>query len=217
MRLLIKYPTRQRPQQFITTLWEYVSKLDDPAMCHIIVSADLTDHTMRQPLVLKAVRECSVSIEINYGRNTSKVEAINADMHNSGQWDVLLLASDDMIPQVQGYDTAIKQAFETDPGAIWMWDGRQDRINTIQCLSRHEYERLGYIYHPSYRSLWCDNEATDVGLRDGRLSRVPGLIIKNESPDWGGSQKRDRLYRVNNSWYEKDRINYERRKAAGFP
>ena len=217
MRLLIKYPTRQRPAQFIATLHEYVSKLAAPDLCHIAVSADITDPTMRQPNVLQAIRDCPVSIEINYGRNTSKIQAINADMDKAGTWDIVLLASDDMIPQFVGYDNAIREAFKNDPGAIWMWDGRQDRINTIQCLSRGEYERLGYIYHPSYRSLWCDNEATDVGLRDGRLTKVPGLIIKNESPDWGGNQKQDKLYRVNNSWYDKDQKNYERRKVAGFP
>jgi hypothetical protein len=217
MRLLIKYPSRQRPQQFIETLRAYVANLDSPELCEVIVSVDVNDPTMQRPEVRSAIANCPVKCSIHYGRNTSKVQAINADIERAGPWDIVLLASDDMIPQVKGYDTLIRGAFLSNPCAIWMWDGRQDRINTIQCLSRAEYDRLGYLYHPSYRSLWCDNEATDVGLRDGRLAKVPGLIIKNESPDWGGNQKQDKLYRVNNSWYQKDQMNYERRKAAGFP
>ena len=222
MHLLIKYPTRARPKQFIETLGIYASKLARPDLCHILISADLDDRTMRRPDVLAAINGCGVSASIHYGPNKSKIEAVNANMDQAPDpWDIVLLASDDMIPQEHGYDEAIRIAmrenFPHTDGALWWWDGRQDRINTIQCIGRLEYERLGYIYHPDYLSLWCDNEATDVGLRYKKLIYTGRCIIRNESPDWGGKQKRDELYRRNNKLYNVDRKTYESRKALGFP
>jgi hypothetical protein len=211
-RLLLKYPTRARPEQFVETLNEYVFKLDRPDLAEVVISCDIDDSTMAQ---------YGHMTSIHYGRNRTKVQAINADIDKAqSEWDILLLVSDDMIPQVQGYDTKIREQFakhhpDTD-GELWLYDGRQDRINTIQCLGRKRYDHLGYIYHPAYTSLWCDNEATDVGLRDGKLTFVQECIIKNESPDWGGNQRGDELYRRNNKFYHADRRVYEQRKRKGF-
>jgi len=221
MRLLIKYPSRQRPDQFVKTLNTYASMVDRPDLCEIIVSADTSDISMHRRVVTEAIERCPVKCSIHYGHSRCKVEAINADMEMAEPWDIVLLASDDMIPQVQGYDNAIQLSMQENypdtGGGLWWYDGRQKDINTIQCLGRKEYGRLGYLYHPDYKSLWCDNEATDVGRRDNTLRFIDRCIIRNESPDWGGNQKRDPLYRRNNSFYHIDQKTYERRKALNFP
>lgn len=212
-RLLLKYPTRGRPKQFEQTAAIYLTLLDAPDLAEIVVTCDHDDQTMRP---------YRNTAGIHYGGNHSKVQAINADMDKAVQpWDIVLLVSDDMIPQVKGYDTRIREAMarnhpDTD-GELWFFDGRQKAINTIQCIGRKRYDALGHIYHPAYTSLWCDNEATDVGLRDGKLTFIDDCIIKNESPDWGGVQKSDRLYARNNGFYKTDRAIYERRKLQGFP
>ena len=212
-RLLLKYPTRQRPTQFVETLGEYYSKLARPDLAEVVVTCDNDDRTMQQ------YRDIPY---IHYGDHKTKVQAINADVDKAASpWDIVLLVSDDMIPQVHGFDDIIRRAMaqhyaDTD-GELWFYDGRQDRINTIQCVGRKRYDHLGYLYHPAYTSLWCDNEATDVGLRDGKLAFIRECIIKNESPDWGGRQKSDILYRRNNKFYKSDRKIYEDRKAKGFP
>lgn len=221
MRLLIKYPTRQRPKQFLETLAAYAGRLYKPEQTVILVTCDTDDRTMQTPAIRHAVATCGVECHIIYGPNKSKVEAINYGMNTVDWWDIVLLASDDMIPQVDGYDEAIRIAMRENyphtDGALWWWDGRQKSINTIQCLGRLEYERMGYLYHHDYLSLWCDNEATDVGLKDGKLRFIDRCIIKNESPDWGGNQRKDALYTRNNKLYHIDRRTYERRKALDFP
>jgi hypothetical protein len=212
-RLLLKYPTRGRPKQFEETRAMYIGMLDEPDLAEMLVTCDHDDHTMRP------YRHNS---GVHYGGNHTKIQAINADIGKAQRpWDIVLLVSDDMIPQVKGYDTCIREAMaknypDTD-GDLWFFDGRQRAINTIQCMGRKRYDTIGHLYHPAYTSLWCDNEATDVGLRDGKLAFIDECIIKNESPDWGGNQKRDRLYLRNNSFYKSDRAIYERRKAQGFP
>ncbi len=50
-----------------------------------------------------------------------------------------------------------------------------------------------------------------------RIERMHRELWRNESPDWGGTIKQDRLYRTNNSLFNKDKATYLRRKRAGFP
>ena len=223
LKILIKYPTRSRPDQFVKTLHLYHSMLADKVNTRILVTVDANDRTMwdfwkregKDPLVYPDTRE-----PIDFGTphfGTGKIKAINHDMNKSGEWDIALLASDDMIPQMAGYDDLIREAFNDNLDRfLWIADGRQDRIPTIACMGRTYFDRFGYLYHPSYQSLWCDNEQGDVAERDEVVIKAP-CWIRNESPDWGGSQKNDALYRKNNGWYKVDRRNYERRKAQGFP
>lgn len=222
VRLLIKYPSRQRPHVFVETLAAYHGNLARPDLCEIIVAADTDDRTMRSGAVTSAVAAAPCAASIHYGRHRNKVEAINSFIDSATRpWDIVLLASDDMIPCERGYDDLIRDAmaehYPDTMGALWWPDGRVTEINTIQCLGRRLYEAQGSIYHPAYRSLWCDNEATDVGTRDGTLKRMDRTIIRNESPDWGGTHERDSLYRRNNRLFSIDRHTYQQRKAKGFP
>ena len=107
------------------------------------------------------------NVEFFYGNSKSKIEAVNADMDKVGDWDVLLLASDDMIPQVKNYDEIIIQKmnefFPDTDGVLWFNDGNRKDLNTLCILGKKYYNRLNYIYYPEYKSTWCDNEFTDVG------------------------------------------------------
>ena len=218
MRLLIKYPTRERPEQFEETLGKYVDLLERPQDTLIHVVVDIDD----QPMHLHAatlLEVAKVETELDLHPKRGKIAAINYATLTR-PWDILLLASDDMIPQLEGYDEIIRAAFQTHypdtDGALWIHDGRQDSICTIVCMGRKYYERFGYIYHPAYTSLWCDNEQTEVAVNLGKMLKLPS-IIRNESPDWFGSHKRDALYRRNNAWFKRDRMTYRKRRKAGFP
>lgn len=207
---------------FRQTLSAYDALLAKPELCEIIVTADDDDRTMRAQSVRAALEGCRARAAIHHGRHRTKVEAINAHMDRATMpWDIVLLASDDMIPCEAGYDDAIRDAmseiYPDTGGALWWPDGKVEAINTIQCLGRRLYEAQGWIYHPAYRSLWCDNEATETGLRDGTLAKMDRVIIRNESPDWGGAHRRDSLYARNNRLFRIDKATFERRKAQGFP
>ena len=64
---------------------------------------------------LKFIPQCLDSVlgqtykntEIIFGNSKSKIDAVNRDLENYHDWDIVLLASDDMIPQVKGYDRII--------------------------------------------------------------------------------------------------------------
>lgn len=219
--LLVKFPTRERKGVFFPTLDKYLNLMDNKEDYTVMISCDVTDKTMCNEETLGEIRSrknCNVA----YGNNKSKIEAVNADLHYVTDWDILLLASDDMIPQVQGYDNIIRGLFEEHfpdlDGALHLNDGKTgDKLNTIVCIGKKYFDRFGYLYHPSYKSLWSDNESTEVGYALCKMKYIEQVLIKNESPDWGGVQKADNLYKKNNSLYHIDKANYDRRKSLGFP
>lgn len=218
MKLLIKFPTRSRPEKFFSVLDKYYNLLDELSNTRFIISCDTDDLTMNCEIVINKFKEYK-NLEFYFSENKNKIEAINANMHDD-DYDIILLASDDMIPQEKGYDTIIKQSFkkffpDTD-GVLWFNDGYQgSRLNTLCILGKKYYNRFGYIYNPSYVSLWCDTEFTDVSKILNKVKYIPHVIIKHEHPVWLG-EKWDELQVKNDSFNNIDQINYENRKKHNF-
>jgi len=214
MNVLLKYPTRGRPELFRSTLAKYRGTAETAIA--IVVSIDSDDTKMNRPDIIAGLKAEGIAVGIN--KSQGKIAAINADIPADG-WDILVLASDDHLPVCKGWDTRILSDMPKDgsPCMLWYKDIRQDRINLMPIMNRAAYDLFGYIYHPSYVSLWCDNEQTEVGQAMGILKQVDIELFRNESPDWGGTVKRDKLYQRNNLLFKIDQQNYMKRKAKGFP
>lgn len=223
MKILVKLPTRSRGQKVIDLLTDYVAKAHDLDNIHFLISYDDDDDTMIKPIREKIKQIAYEQITLVGGVSESKIHACNRDINEyEGEWDIIVLASDDMLPQVTGWDTiireAMKQYYPDTNGALWFNDGHQNRICTLSIMGRKCYNDFGYIYHPSYISLWCDNEWTEVLMRQGRLKRLPHVIIFHDHPMWTGRQNEmDDLYRHNEKFYQPDQANFNTRKAKGFP
>jgi len=217
LKLLIKFPTRARPEKFFKVLDLYYHLLDGNNF-EFVVSCDVDDETMNNSEVrarLKAYNKLSVS----YNNNTCKVEAINADLKDK-QFDILILASDDMVPEVRGYDVIIKNKliarFPDKDGVLWVNDGFQgDKLNTLVIIGKPYYDRFGYIYHPDYKSLYCDTEFTLVSQMlnkayyyDKCLIRHCQYSIINEPPD--------KLYVRNDYLQHKDHVTFNSRRNKNF-
>lgn len=212
MRILIKFPTRQRPEQFKQTVQAYIGLLADPDNTRFLFSCDTDDPSMCNEEMRSYIAQLPVGNRLVYGSSKSKIEAINRDLNEyEYPWDILLLASDDMLPNQYGYDNLIRQQFEANGPDRFLWinDGRQDRICTISCMDRAYYQRDGFIYDPLFVSLWCDNLQTDLAIERGRMLKAPNWIT-NQSPDWGGYIQSDPLYRRNNRFFKSDERTYQR-------
>lgn len=219
MKLLVKYPTRNRPEQFLKILKQYYESAIDKDNIEWLVSYDLDDKKMNS-LILEQAKRIIPGIKLVGGISRNKIDACNRDMNHASDWDIVVLISDDMEVNTHGWDNVIrdnmKKYFPDTDGVLWFYDGYQDRICTFSILGKKYYERFGYLYHPSYRSLWCDNEFTEVAKNLGKLKYIPTAIVKHQHPCWGGGIKMDDLYRVNESFYNIDAENYKKRKALNF-
>ncbi len=145
------------------------------------------------------------------------MHAINRGMEG-WKGDIVVNMSDDMRFLVPGYDIKIINAFADNLDQfIHFPDGRVNHLlPTMSIMGRTYYERFGYIYHPQYFSLWCDNEAMDVAKKLGKWKYVPERIFDHYHPAWTG-EPIDAQLRHTQGYYHIDEQTYIKRSAAGFP
>lgn len=218
LKLLIKFPTRSRPEKFFNVLDSYYGLMLTDNF-QFVITCDSSDLTMNNSTVRERFTRYT-NLIVHYGDSKSKIEAVNKDIVGY-DFDILLLASDDMVPIVRGYDAYIKHVYknvlrgDTDYVA-WFNDGFQGRnLNTLSIMGRKFYDRYSYIYNPVYKSLFCDLEFTDVIKQLGRFVYFEDVIIKhaqysivNEAPD--------NLYIENNKFYDQDLAAYKARQQVNF-
>jgi len=222
MKFLFKYPSRQRPETFIKILNRYYEFLSGNHEYEFIVSLDEDDATMNNKAIRNFMKG-KENLKFHYGNNKSKIQAINADMEKAdSDWDILFLISDDMTPKVKGFDDIIAQNmsnFFPDKDSLLHYnDGRVgNRLVTLTVMGRKMYDSLGYIYHPDYISLWCDNEQTEVSKKMKKYKYFDIVLVHH---DWHGGKRdhaRDKLYVRNESYFNIDKKMFEKRKKYGFP
>ena len=222
-KLLIKFPSRNRPEKFKHVLEKSINFLSGNHDVRFVITLDEDDPTMhnkKMKTYLKRIRKKGTDLVYYYGNSKSKVEACNANLENE-KADVLLLLSDDMVPCFKGYDDLIfqgmKQSFPDMNGAIKFYDGlrkQEDILMTLPVLGWKLYEAIGYVYHPDYTSLYCDNEMTMVCIMLNKLVSSPLCIFRHE---WT-PQPFDELHARNENpeMYRKDEAIFEKRKLNNF-
>ena len=219
MKLLIKFPTRNRIDKFFKSLDLYYSMCDDINNIVFMITLDTDDKLMNNQVVINKLKTYK-NLLYFFGSSSGKISAVNRDMENFNEWDILLLASDDMIPIHQGYDTVIvekmKELYPDTDGVLWFNDGFQGKkLNTLSIMGKKYYERFNYIYNPEYLSVWSDVEFMDVANILGKQTYFDFTIIKHEHPDWGYGS-RDKVHELNSYHNSIDEQVYYRRKNINF-
>ena len=219
-KLLIKFPTRNRPEKFFNVLDRYYSMIDDIENTDFCITIDADDLTMHDDKVLDRL-ETYKNLYYYIGDSKSKIEAVNADLEDFTDFDIVLLASDDMIPQIQGFDNLIRENMETffpdNDGILWFYDGVRTTLNTLCILGKKYYDRFGYIYHPDYISFFSDDEFTQIGNILRKQKFINQVIIKHEHPDIPQFKNEyDALYLKNSKFLNIDEQTFYRRKSNNF-
>jgi len=219
MKFLFKYPSIGRPKWFQQTLNLYYSMLNNKHKYEFLITLNEDDKTMNN----KEMREFMDSythLRYKYGKHKAKIAAVNADMKGE-DFDILFLISDDMLPIVPGFDNVIVDLmlkhFPNLDGALHFDDDccGGDRTITLSIMGKKLYDYFGYIYHPDYKSFYCDLEFTDEVRRMKKVFYSPLVIVKH---DWkGGSKGGDAVYRRNTKLGRGDEKIFNKRKAMGFP
>lgn len=225
--ILVKIPTRERPDIFMNVLRKYVQTTTHPDFVHYLISVDEDDETMNDPSMATILGQITGPKNLTYiiGRSKNKIDAINRDVESIQGWDILVNGADDMIPIVNGWDEVLREKF-TDhfkgvAGCLHFLDGTHRRLCTMAIMNKMAWEERKYIYHPSYISLWCDQEFTDYWNKDHRLLHVQRVLFEHRHPASYAHKKHemDALYRRNEDrrLWNLDEANYYKRKDEGFP
>ena len=94
------------------------------------------------------------------------------------------------------------------------------KLITFSILGKKLYEYFGYIYHPDYKSLYCDDEFTQEVKRLGKEKYIDKVIISHEHWSLEGSENHNQVdYAVQKTLHYsgRDGFVFNKRKELGFP
>jgi uncharacterized protein YlbG (UPF0298 family) len=235
MKILVQFPTLGRPEKFLTCFSKYLSTLSGKHVVKFNVNCDISDETMNNEDVIQRIQDTFekydpgtdeyISLcQINFNDSSNKIEAININIEGN-DFDIVVCASDDMVPQVQNWDdeiaTAMQMWFPDLDGCVHFDDGNtHGKLITFSILGRKLYDHFGYIYHPDYKSLYCDDEFTQEVRRLGKEKYIDKVIVSHEHYSIQGTiNSGDVDFAAKKTLYYsgRDQIVFEHRKRLGFP
>lgn len=213
--ILFNFASRNRPDKFVETIQNIA------AMCareDYVILAKLDEDDDKLTAYSRSLFHTAYCI----GTSKNKIDAINRhipepynDIFEVMNWDILVNISDDMKFTLAGFDDIIRANCGPDDFVHFPDQYAGERVCTMSVMGWKYYLRDNYVYHPSYYSLWCDNEAQDVARLRGRYKFVNLQIVRHDHYTAGLSAK-DALY-MRNDTYQADKLIYEQRKLNNFP
>lgn len=218
-RLVIKIPTRSRPERFFAQLDTYYKKLSGRIACRFIITADEDDLTMNNDTA-KARLSLYPNLSYHFGTSSSKIEAYNSDLSDLSDNEILLAVGDDMQVVVDGYDQVIVNTmlehFPDLDGVLNFHDGFVGaEVNTYPIVGAPFYRRFGYLFNRSYRSLFANEELALVSRILGKEARFEQVLIKHNHPVFGLAPWDD-LYTRNEHLKPYDSSVFKSRRSQNF-
>lgn len=181
----------------------------------IILSLDESDPTLGDYLRIQTGYVSNIVVS----NNSSVVEATNQAAKKS-KGDILIYLSDDFTCPPNWYQLIIEQ-FKgvTTPMLLKVDDCLQNfgaRVLTIPIMNRQLYEKLGYFWHPGYKSMFVDEDLYNTAEKLRALKFAPQLKFPHEHV-CNGKAPDDETYRRSSANWNQGQEFFKQRKAAGFP
>lgn len=156
---------------------------------------------------------------LRIGEHKSVVEATNSAALSSFG-DILIYLSDDF-DAPDSWGPLVLKEFEgvEGPCLLKVDDCLQPfhvPVLTIPIMNRALYERLGYFWHPEYKSMFCDTDLFEVCKKNGWIKNAPHLKFPHNHVSVGKAQD-DETYRRSAANWDQGKALFARRKAQGFP
>lgn len=219
MLITLLHPSRSRPLKSFNNAKEWIQK----AGCEVelIVSLDKSDPAL--DLYFNEYNKNSI-LWRNEGvlfvnENSSVVEATNRAAKES-KGDILVYLSDDF-KCPDNWGKLVLKEFENEnrPLIIKVDDCLQRfvvAVLTIPIMNRQLYERLGYFWHPSYRSMFVDEDLYWTAQKLGAVKYCKHLKFPHEHPA-NGKAPDDETYRASALNWNQGKAMFTHRKGQGFP
>lgn len=223
MKILFKYATRSRRDNFLRGIDSIKKNLSNHKDCYVLITVDDDDQKMQPLPTLYGINYSYVT-----GKSESKIHAINRGLdqvpENFKEWEILVCMSDDMAFIERGFDDTIRSCFVLglaegfNSGDMFLHfpDGNRTDLCTMSIIGRDYFERDGYIYHPEYKSLFCDDEAQQVAKIRGCYKYVDKQIFEHKHPAYGKAVFDEQYQKTEAIGNTVDRETFIRRKEANF-
>jgi hypothetical protein len=229
MKLTYSFPSRSRPVKFFAAL-DNIRSMSSSNNYEVIAKLDIDDKTFTDRF--KARLSEYPEVIVKWGKSKNKVHAVNRDLEGM-TGEILMLHSDDMVFIKRGFDDLIRKEFGNNlyvhraiQGTIYeepLFDGllhfpdgfANERVCTYSIMHVSYYKRFGYIYHPDYISMWCDNEQTEVAKKLNKYKFVSEQILQHEHPVLGHVPK-DEMYQKDGKFYRMEEVTFKRGQNMNF-
>jgi len=185
MRICYILPSRSRVEKFFKTI-ENIEDMSYSDNFFIIAKLDEDDETMNTDEVKERLKDFS-TVTVKWGLSKNKVHACNRGLEDLPECDIIVLMSDDMRWTLFGFDGHIREAFtkhfpELDGVTHFPDSHAKERTMTLSIMGANLYKKLGYLYHPSFLSVYADNHLTEMTKAMGKYvcpisqNRIAGVL-----------------------------------------
>lgn len=223
LKILFKFPCKGRETMFFESLNSLNNNIRDKGNYHISLTLDEDDLVLNRPEI-KEVLSAYPNTSIEWGYSKSKVDAFNRNFPDY-DWDLVIAWSQDFFATMYGFDDIIRQyCYEInnrhgdDFLVHFPEPDSMEHLNVMYIATRKYYDRFGYIYHDSYKSLWCDNESYSVAklLNKYHYVGILGLYEHRNAAYHKYQVERDALFDEQQGHWQQDELNFNERKARNF-
>lgn len=208
MRISLIHPSRGRPKKAAETAHKWITKAGQPVQ-HIFSLDESDGHWGEYEMIdMVLVNDNSCVVEAT---NKAAIEAYG---------DILLYLSDDF-DCPDDWANKITEAVKDFP-PVWLLkvdDCLQKfdvAVLTIPIMSKGLYNKLGYFWHPGYRSMFCDEDLFWTARKLGALKNAEHLKFPHLHACIGKAPD-DETYRRSAANWDQGKAFYAKRKADGFP
>lgn len=215
MKISLIHPSRGRAKKS----FENVKRWRERAREHVevIVSIDSGDDAYYT--AYKEFVHPLHEVYIIQNDNKSVVEATNKAAEKA-TGDILIYLSDDFdCPPNWGLSVLKEFEGEDRPLLLKVDDCLQKfevQVLTIPMMNRALYERLGYFWHPEYKSMFCDEALFWTCRKLGAIKNAPHLKFEHKHVSVGKAPD-DETYRNSAKNWDQGKAVFSKHKAMGFP
>lgn len=207
------HPSKGRPQKSFDNAKDWINKAAVPV--ELIVSIDFNDPLKSDYTTRYFDFPCNLICE----HNTSVVEATNKAARLA-KGDILIYLSDDF-KCFEGWGIAVEKEFQNEdrPLLVKVDDCLQKfsvPVLTIPIMNRALYHKLGYFWHPDYKSMFVDEDLYWTCQKLGAMKYAPHLKFPHHHVCIGKAEDDD-TYRASSANWEQGKAVYLSRKSEGFP
>jgi hypothetical protein len=214
MLISLLHPSRGRPEKAHETAKKWIENAGSVRLEYIL-SCDSNDHSLGLYDELKGAQNLRRIVN----DNKSVVEATNhaAKVSNG---EILIYLSDDF-DCFPDWGKAVISEFENEnrPLLIKVDDLLQPMhvpVLTIPIMNRSLYEKLGYFWHPEYKSMHVDVDLYHTVKGIGALKNCPNLKFEHQHVSVGKAQDDETYRRSSANWNQGLEV-LNRRKKLKFP
>lgn len=207
MKISVIHPSRNRPEQAYNTFRNWTEKAEDLDSIEYILSFDSDQRDIYANTFINFQHKI---VGLN-GPNKSAIQAINTAAYIS-YGDLLIVISDDF-DCPEHWDTLLLQQLAGRKDYVAKTnDGLQPTLITMPVMDRTYYERYGYVYHPDYLHMFCDQELTAVAIMKGKYIKLP-LTFEHLHYSTGKTAKDALNIKNDHTWGQGEALFNERLKS----